>query len=219
MIVECAEPVTLVGGSKFAFGTLDECLKIAPVLVAADGGANPLVATGRLPTAVIGDLDSLDDRARAALPADLLFEISEQNSTDFQKSMRYIKAPLVLAVGFTGARIDHELAVFSALLDQGRSPCIVIGEEDIVFAAPTRLSLDLEIGSRLSLFPMSDVSGRSNGLRWPIEGLEFSPSGRSGTSNRVVGKVALDFDRAGMLVILPRSALRAAIAALSNLEY
>ncbi|MEL7345471.1 MAG: thiamine diphosphokinase [Pseudomonadota bacterium] len=217
MIVDVKSPITLVGGAHFGSEILNECLTIAPNLVAADGGANAAVAHGHIPLAVIGDFDSLDRTSRDAVPADRLHQIDEQDSTDFQKAMGRIRAPLVLAVGFTGARVDHELAVYSAMVHPGFSPCIVIGEHDIVFAAPPKVTIDLDPQTRVSLFPMVRVTGHSEGLRWPIQGLEFAPNARFGTSNMATkGPVTLSFDRPGMLVILPRKSLHAAIAGLSN---
>ena len=49
----------------------------------------------------------------------------------------------------------------------------------------------------------------------PIDGLQFETGGQSGTSNRAsAAKVQLRFDGPGMLVILPRARLDAAISAL-----
>jgi thiamine pyrophosphokinase len=126
-----------------------------------------------------------------------------------------VRAPIVLAVGFQGARLDHGLAVLTALVAHGGQPCIVIGASDIVFHAPRGLDLVLVPGDRLSLFPMTGVTGRSKGLRWPIDGIGFAPNGMIGTSNQVVARqVRLDMDGPGMLVILPRRRLDAAIAGL-----
>jgi len=62
---------------------------------------------------------------------------------------------------------------------------------------------------------MGPVTGRSAGLRWPIEGLHFAPAGRVGTSNEAsASQVDLDFDGPGMLLILPRSELAALVKGL-----
>jgi thiamine pyrophosphokinase len=145
-----------------------------------------------------------------------LYRIAEQDSTDFDKCLRSIRAPLILGVGFTGARIDHELAACSALVAPGHPPCILIGPVDICFAAPPELSLDLAPGTRLSLFPLAVLRGRSTGLRWPIDAVPFAPSGPIGTSNEVTGPVRLAFDAPGMLVILPVAALAATMTALAG---
>jgi thiamine pyrophosphokinase len=122
----------------------------------------------------------------------------------------------VLAVGFTGARLDHELAVFHSLVARPGHSCIVLGERDIVFHAPPRLRMDLAAGTRVSLFPMAAVTGRSSGLRWPIDGLAFHPAKRIGTSNEATGGGRDRDGRPGLLVILPRSELDAAVAALAQ---
>ena len=215
-LIQSPLPVTIAGGGPLRLQSLRLALARAPHAVAVDGGADRLLQAGVMPEAVIGDLDSLSDAARAAIPAARLHRIAEQATTDFDKTLRSITAPLVLAVGFTGGRMDHGLAVLNALVRHGDRPCILIGDRDITFAAPPRpLHLRLRVGDALSLFPLAAVSGGSEGLRWPIAGLDFAPDGFIGTSNAVTRpEVRLSFARPGMLVILPRARLDAAIRAL-----
>ena len=71
--------------------------------------------------------------------------------------------------------------------------------------------LDLPRGTRLSLFPMGPVQGDSEGLRWPLAGLDFAPDGMIGTSNEVSGPVRLRMQAPKMLVILPVRYLQAAL--------
>lgn len=212
----------MLGGGKVRPDELTESLKHCPFLVAADGGATFAVSMGHIPEAVVGDMDSLPDEVAAAIPADRIHAIAEQDSTDFDKALRSISAPLVLGVGFLGGRVDHQLANLNVLVRRAETACILLGRRDVIFAAPRRLRLDLQGGSRVSLFPMSPVQGRSKGLQWPIDGLEMAPGARIGTSNRVCeghsGPVDMKFDGPGMLVILPRAALRQAISALVPLS-
>ena len=189
-------------------------LTIAPCLVAADGGADAVLAFGLQPVAVIGDLDSVSAATLAVLDPHRVHRISEQDTTDFDKCLRSISAPLILAAGFTGARLDHGLASFHTLVRHPAQRCILLGGEDICFLAPGILVLDVPKRTRLSLFPMGPVSGRSTGLRWPINDLAFAPDRLIGTSNETTGPVRLSFDNRVMLVILPATCLEAAIAAL-----
>jgi thiamine pyrophosphokinase len=207
--------VTLVGGAPVTVRALEAALRLAPCLVAADGGADRALSAGLMPRAVIGDFDSISQSARAAIPADRLHPIAEQETADFDKALRSVTAPFVLALGFAGARIDHGLAVFNALVRHPDRRCIVLGGPDAVFLCPPEITLRLQVGDRLSLFPMGPVTGRSSGLRWPVDGLAFAPDGMIGTSNMVTDPVVrLSFDTARMLVILPRVRLRAALSAL-----
>lgn len=214
-IVQSTHGVTLAGGGPFAARDLALALARAPVPVAADSGADRLLRLGVTPAAVIGDMDSISDRARAAIPSECQHLVAEQVTTDFDKALRLIEAPLVLALGFAGARLDHGLAAMATLIARAERACILIGPKDLAFAAPPRLTLELAPGEPLSLFPLAPVTGRSAGLEWPIDGIGFAPDGMIGTSNRVKARrVVLEFDCRGMLVILPRRRLDAAIRAL-----
>jgi thiamine pyrophosphokinase len=214
-IVQSTQGITLAGGGPFTARDLKLALARAPRVVAADSGADRLLRLGVAPLAVIGDMDSISDAARAAIPEACQHRVAEQVTTDFDKALRSIDAPLVLALGFAGARLDHGLAAFSTLVARGDRRCILIGPQDLAFAAPSGITLDLTPGDVFSLFPMARVTGRSTGLEWPIDGIEFAPDGMIGTSNRVNARqVALEFDRPGMLMILPRRRLDAAIKAL-----
>ncbi len=214
-LVQSPDGVTLVGGGPVSRAELALCLRYAPKILAADGGADRVLAAGHCPEAVVGDFDSISAAARAAIPVGRQFVIAEQATTDFDKALRSVEAPFVLAAGFTGARVDHGLAVLNALVRHADRCCVLVGARDVVFHAPARLDLSLRAGDRLSLFPMAPVTGQSEGLEWPIGGIGFAPDGMIGTSNRVVaGRVVLAMDGPGMLVILPRGRLAAAIRAL-----
>lgn len=214
-IVSKNEPVALIGGGPVSGAVLGQVLTHCPTLVAADSGADRALGLDQWPDAVIGDMDSLSDVARDRL-TDRLHLVSEQDSTDFDKALRHIAAPLVLAVGFSGGRLDHELAVMNALVRHSDRPCIVVGAETLVFHCPAHLRLDLAAGDLVSLFPMRQVTTRSTGLEWDVTGRPLAPDALVGTSNRALGPVDLRPDRDGLLVILETGALGQAIAALTG---
>ena len=211
--------VALVGAGPVDATTLAAVLSRTVAAVAADGGAAPLLRQGRVPDAVIGDLDSLPDGA--GLPPARVLRVGGQDDTDFEKCMDRIDAPLVLGAGFLGGRIDHALAALGALA-RGRGaygrrwpPCILLGARDAAFALPPDLTLDLPAGCRVSLFPMSPLSARSEGLLWPVDGLALAPMGRVGTSNQATGRVRIRPDQPGCLCLIPAGQLDAAIRALA----
>ena len=215
IIVQSSRNVLLAGAGQASKGDLQLALEYASYLVAADGGAELLRNYGKTPRKVIGDLDSIDRASLDAIPENHRIHVREQETTDFEKCLQRIRAPLIVGVGFLGGRVDHELAVLNALARYPGGACVLIGAKDVVFHAPGRLMIDLPEGSRLSLFPLADIRGESAGLEWPIAGIEFAPGGFASISNRVErGPVKLAFDRPGMLVILPRSALGEAVRAL-----
>lgn len=214
-IVRSSETVVLVGGGDAPAEDLSAALAHGGTLVAADGGAAVALAAGMTPAAVIGDMDSLDPALAARLTPDSLHTVAEQDSTDFDKCLRAISAPLVIGVGFLGRRIDHQMAAQNTLVTRPDRRCLLLGARDICFLCPPELTLDLPPGTRFSLFPMGRVAGRSEGLEWPIDGLDFRPDGQVGTSNRVAGPVRLWMEAPRMLVILPREALAETVRSLA----
>jgi len=214
LIVEEREPVTLIGGAAITRARLDRATALAPHVVAADSGADAALALGAQPCAVIGDFDSISAEARRGLPASVLHPIPEQDSTDFDKSLRNIRAPLVVGIGFSGDRLDHQLAAYNTIVRHPWRRCVLLGEKELVFLAPPSMSIELRPDTPLSLFPMGAVEGISEGLRWPIGGLNFAPDGRAGTSNLVTGPVFLSVTAPKMLVILPESTLEQVVGAL-----
>jgi len=85
------------------------------------------------PDAIIGDMDSIRSDIDESVTT---VSIAEQNSTDLEKALRSIDAPLLLGIGFLGGRLDHTLAAMHALVAAADRKVILIGAEDVVFAAP-----------------------------------------------------------------------------------
>ena len=71
-IVSENEPITIVGGARFSQELLLEALERAPIVYAADGGANLCMQYGCQPKQVIGDLDSLSPSWRSDLDLSLI---------------------------------------------------------------------------------------------------------------------------------------------------
>ncbi|MCV2891488.1 thiamine diphosphokinase [Lentibacter sp. XHP0401] len=215
-IVHELEPVLLVGGGKYRKSGLKAAEGRFRRIVVADGGADWLLSRGYEPDMVIGDLDSISDSALTRLGPERVHRVDEQDSTDFEKCLVRIDAPLVLGAGFLGGRVDHELAALHVLAALPAQRCVLIGRDDIVFLAPPEMRLDLARGTRVSLFPLGQVRAKSQGLRWEVNEVRFDTSSKIGTSNEALGPVELSVEAANMLVILPRSALGLALEALST---
>ena len=211
-IVHSSGPITLLGGGHATPADLAEALTVAPKLVAVDGGLVAAQTAGRVPDAVIGDMDSAPPQALALVPKGLQHRISEQQSTDFDKALRHVDAPVVVGAGFCGGRVDHQLAAFHTLFVHADRPCILIGATEVIVIAPPVLRLAMLADEVVSLYPLVPVTGRSRGLEWPIDGLAFDPARFIGTSNKALGAVELEMDQPGMLLIVPRSYLRPLVA-------
>ena len=177
--------------------------------MAADGGGDVRAAARARFRAVIGDMDSLADPERLRAAGVPLHPIAEQDTTDLEKCLYSVAAPLFIGLGFLGGRIDHHLAAMNALVKFADRPVVLVGGDDLCFLCPPELAIDLAAGTRVSLFPMGPVRGRSRkGCAGRSTGLAFDPIGRIGTSNAATGgPVRLGFDAPRMLVILPAGLL------------
>lgn len=220
LIKDANRPITLLGGGKILPKVARQALDYAPILVAVDGGAKVALELGHMPDAVVGDFDSVDQATLAQIPHARLHRISEQDSTDFDKCLRTVKAPLMLGVGFTGGRLDHELAAYNALARYPAQRCILLGEVDLCFLLPASVQLELPIGTRVSLFAMGPCQVDATGLRWPLRGLDMAPDGAISTSNEVTEAiVSVQTSVPKLLVILPREHLETVIKAVMEMSH
>lgn len=214
------EPVALIGGAPADADGRAAALARAGAVVAADGGANGFTPGGdpRL-DAVIGDMDSVRDLAAwRAEPSCHVAPIAEQDTTDLEKCLYTVDAPLYIGSGFLGDRLDHTLAAAHALLRHPHRRVVLIGEVDLLTLCPPRMALSVGAGVRVSIFPLRPVRALwSKGLRWPLDGLELAAGKQVGTSNvSVSSRVVLAFEAFGAVLMLPRDRLDAVIEALRD---
>ena len=209
--------ITLVGGGAPDPAALRRALAVAPHLVAADGGADAALALGFTPDLAVGDFDSLGEGARALLGPGRLHHDPDQETTDFDKVLAAVDAPLLMAVGFSAGRLDHTLAAMSTLAQNPHRRLVIDSGHDLVLVCPPRLDLPLPPGARVSLWPLAGVRCASRGLEWPTDHLHFDPLGRIGTSNAARGGlVTLEPAAPHLLLMLPVTALAPLVSALAD---
>ncbi|MEL6208377.1 MAG: thiamine diphosphokinase, partial [Pseudomonadota bacterium] len=176
-----------------------------------------LAHLGVQPSRIIGDLDSMADPAAWRAAGVAVDAVAEQDTTDFEKCLYRTEAPLYLAVGFTGVRVDHTLAVLNTLVRRADKRVILVAEREVIFPLPPgrRLRLEMAPGDTVSIFPLAPLRcAPSQGLTWPLDGLVFAPGQRIGTSNRALGgPMEIGFEDPGALVFLPHDCLPALIEA------
>ncbi|MEC8642488.1 MAG: thiamine diphosphokinase [Pseudomonadota bacterium] len=198
--------VVLVGAAPVAVDPLFADLPDSWPIVAADGGAHTVLASGRRPDLVIGDMDSSTD-----LPADIArLHLTGQDDTDFEKCLKRIAAPLIIGFGFLDARLDHTLAALHALMAVPHdAPIMLIGASDMLLRVRGDVTFRANAGERVSIWPLGNQRFlRSCGLRWPLDGLEMGAGHLVGTSNAAKGgDVEIIADAGdGYAVILPVAA-------------
>jgi len=205
-----SSPVIVLGGGDFSADQLTEFVAKGYPLIAADGAADAALSLGLKLRAVVGDFDSIKDRDAFASDVELI-EIDEQETTDFEKCLYSVEAPLFVCFGMLGKRVDHTLAAFHTIARYGGHKKIVLMDQvDLTVGVSGDFAIDLPKATRFSIYPLRPIAFESSkGLKYPLDGLQLGVGERIGTSNETdqpsvflkVGKKTHE----PYLVILPRT--------------
>jgi thiamine pyrophosphokinase len=145
-------------------------------IVCCDGASIALMASGRMPTAVIGDLDSISAELRQKL-APMIVHVTEQETNDLNKAFRYCLSQGwtdIVILGATGKREDHTLGNISLLVDFAQIiPGIKMVTDDGIFEIMLESGTsEARVGQQISIFAMEpDTHIESQNLKYPLNGL------------------------------------------------
>jgi len=203
--------MAIVGGGAVDPALLVELARRGVALVGADGGGDAIGDAGLVPAAIVGDLDSLRDRAGWEARTRVI-HMPDQITTDFQKAIRATSAPVTLALGMTGKRLDHTLAALSAVLQYALvRKLLLVDEVDVALAVVGSISFEAARHERVSIHPLLPIRfSHSTGLFYPMDGLTLEPGGLIGTSNEGTGgpvEIVPDCDDTPWLLILGKERL------------
>lgn len=184
----------------------------ADMVIAADGAADTLLSLGIKPDIVIGDMDGILAETLNSLPEDSVVRDEDQNSTDFQKALRYAKdvaqAESVAVLAYEGSRVDHMLSslFFSAALASELAIRFVGNESQALVLAEGRHTVSVTAGTRVSLLPLGTATvGNASGFEYDVEGVTLSVGGRDGVSNRANGnEISLTISSGAVLAFVQR---------------
>lgn len=217
----------------FANGEIEDARWIEPHLseatavLAADGGLRHIMALGRWPDVIIGDMDSLPEVTESELSAAgvrMVRYSHDKNETDLELALNYAAenyAGPIRIFGATGGRLDQTLANISLLALPslvGRDVRLVGPNEQVWLVGDHQVGdhkvsnpqvidqteIQGEVGDTVSLVPLGGdvVIADTTGLRWPLhdETLHF---GRArGVSNEMVSTVATVSVAAGQVLCI-----------------
>lgn len=197
--------VIVANGEAPSRELFEELMAGAPMLIAADGGARHALALGHLPDMVIGDLDSVDEAMRQAIPAERFRRVSRLDITDLEKAISFavdLGIGDIDIVGAGGGRADHALANLSALtLQRGRAQVTMHDELFAISLVDGEARVEAPEGTVVSLVAIGECRGVStSGMRWELE--EFTlPFGPRGIHNEVAHSPARVRVRSGDLLL------------------
>lgn len=180
------------------------------LVVAADGGGRTLAEAGIRPHLLIGDADSVDATTLEAFRdagVEMVVFPADKDRTDLDLALEAARdrgATDVTVTGAVGGRLDHTLATLGSVLrhidlrpviaEPGLTAWVLdpAHRSEVTFTPDTVVSV-------MSLKGTSSVS--SEGLHWPLDGLDLALFDPRGVSNRPQGdRVTLRISRGTALV-------------------
>ncbi|MFA5851816.1 MAG: thiamine diphosphokinase [Spirochaetales bacterium] len=204
----------ITGGECPPSGLIRRLAERASLIIAADSGFDSARKAGIEPDLIVGDFDSVEDKAAlAAFPVSKIIKFPmDKDDTDTEIAVSTATArgaDYLMIAGGGGGRLDHLLAM-SCLFDRGETAPREwhTSRESVYYIRQGELArFTLGQDSIVSVFPVGALEGcrgmTSSGLKWPLEGLNW-PSGYFGISNRALGGNAeILAGSSDLLVILP----------------
>ena len=171
------------------------------LVVAADAGADRLLKYNIIPDQIIGDLDSISDKATTKLEE---WIVSNKNiqKTDLEKATDYAfekGASEIQIIGWSGGRIDHTLAALGLAFNPRIS---LIDEHFTVEAVTDTKTIDGEECTLFSLMAMPEARVSVTGARWNLQHEKLKMGGR-GVHNEIgtSGKVNIECHSGNLLLI------------------
>lgn len=188
------------------------------LIICADSGLDHALALGLRPDVVIGDMDSVGERAlETARRSDttIVEAPRDKDLTDTELAIAHAlehgtESITILAGG--GDRIDHVLGIVSAAahpdLAALESVNIRLGRDLMhVVHGGRRCSLELPVGTTLSLVPLAGHAHgvTTSGLRWPLRHETLHGSAARGVSNECSHpEVTVSVESGVVAVVIPR---------------
>lgn len=149
------------------------------LIIAADGGVKRAFVLGLTPHIVIGDFDSLNLSSQESLvlqSVDFLQYPEDKDFTDVELAINYALeqgVDEIILTGVWGGRLDHSLGNIELLYKLGRMgiSSMLLTKESQAYLVNEDLTLNLPIGTTVSLIPLSETVSNVNtsGLYYELQ--------------------------------------------------
>jgi len=160
-------------------------------VLCADGGANTAAAAGITPDAVIGDMDSATAKTRAKFKKIPWLKIDNQNNTDFDKALDFIKKSDVkgaVIVCAAGGRLDFTFNnIFAAANYLPHFDIVFKSAAWEIYPVNKTKKFKCRPGARVSLIPLKPCKNVTlSGLEYPLKNKNLTPGETLTLSNRAL---------------------------------
>ena len=185
------------------------CAKQTDFILALDGGADISLKAGIMPNLVIGDLDSISQKAKNKIGKEKLLKVSRQDNTDLEKGLdfaRYFKVQNITIICAQGGRLDFTLSNFSSVFNYiDKAEFIFKTSSCDIYPIKKSAKFTCEKGSKVSLVPMGTTTNLTlKNLKYSLKNATFK-IGQTAVSNIALkNNFEVSFTKGQMLVIINR---------------
>lgn len=202
------QAIIFLNGTLPATGIIRSYIEKKKIIIAADGGANSLRKIKIVPDVIIGDMDSVKRetvnyfRTRNTE----IIRIEEQDTTDFEKSLRYCMKfgyEKIIVFGATGTRTDHTLNNFSVLQKYYRRLELKFITDDFeIFFIRKKIRFVYKKNKIISLMGVPEAKKIfSTGLKYQLKNDDLKFGQRDGALNvSISNKVGIRFQSGNLLL-------------------
>lgn len=168
--------LAVLGGEFSGIEALRSWASVSDFIVGVDHGLDHIQAAGLSPSAVVGDMDSVEQLPLFA--EELIHKDEDRDRSDVEKMFTLAKRAGVREVVMIcahGGRVDHLLAGFSAAIATDFAVRWVFPEEHVALIRPGfKGNFSTGVAKRFSLMPLDGTCEVSLlGGRWPLHGAEL----------------------------------------------
>jgi thiamine pyrophosphokinase len=183
------DAIILLNG-KIPFKILSKYYKKDIYVICADGASNNLKRHKIIPNIIIGDLDSTKKETLNYFRKKgvEIRKISEQETTDFEKSLMYSienNFKNILVFGATSKRQDHTLNNYSILKRYYKALNLkIIDNKFEIFFIDKEITFEYPVKKSLSMMPIPIAKGiTTKGLKYKLDNEDLEIGIREGTLN------------------------------------
>ncbi len=187
--------------SKHLLDLLDDCKQI----ICCDGAVNKLIESGRKPSIIIGDLDSVSKKYKDQFQ-DILIPISDQNTNDLTKAINWCTAQNideVIIMGATGEREDHTIGNIALLTEYHKKIKVkIITDNGVFIPISESTTFNCKPGQQVSIFSLDpNTELTSTGLKYPLQKLALKAWWMGTLNEATSDKFTIDFEGKAQLVV------------------
>lgn len=188
------------GGEKPSKELLLKLCEKSDFIICADGGLNYLVDLNIVPNILVGDLDSVDEKAKIYIEENSIEVIKlnpEKDESDTEMALKHLIDKGIKEINIIsaiGSRMDHTLGnifILKRLYNISVNATIVNDNNEIIYMETESRKIFKDNFKYLSIIPLDEkLIYTTQGMKYEVSDLELEFGSTQGLSNEIIKKEA-----------------------------